>query len=62
MPAPPWSFLQSGKLEMSVASGRCPILGAVSAPNPRLAESLAALSLAGDLGMGFALEHAVRVT
>jgi HD-GYP domain-containing protein (c-di-GMP phosphodiesterase class II) len=34
----------------------------VSPPNPRLAEPLAALSLAGDLGMGFALEHAIRVT
>ena len=34
----------------------------VASPHPRLAEALAALSLAGDLGMGFALEHALRVT
>lgn len=47
---------------MSVASGRCPILGAVAPPQPRLADALAALSLAGDLGMGFALEHGLRVT
>jgi HD-GYP domain-containing protein (c-di-GMP phosphodiesterase class II) len=34
----------------------------VPPPRPRLAEPLAALSLAGDLGMGFPLEHALRVT
>ena len=34
-----------------------------AAPEPlRLAEALAALSLAGDLGMGFPFEHALRVT
>ena len=31
-------------------------------PDARLAEPLAALSLAGDLGMGLGLEHAIRVT
>ena len=45
-----------------MASGRCPILRVVPPSQLRLAESLAALSLVGDLGMGFALEHAVRVT
>jgi len=34
----------------------------VPSSSPRLAEAVAALSLAGDLGMGFPLEHALRVT
>jgi hypothetical protein len=34
----------------------------VRSPEVRLAEPLAALSLAGDLGMGIGLEHAIRVT
>lgn len=42
--------------------GQLPHTRRVGQPPPRLAEPLAALSLAGDLGMGFALEHALRVT
>ena len=45
-----------------MASGNCPILGGVAATHQRLAEPLAALTLAGDLGMGLGLEHALRVT